>query len=324
MEKQYDFAGWATRHNVKCSDGRTITPNAFQHCDGQVVPLVWNHDHKDPFNVLGHAELEYRPEGVYTYCAFNDTEQGRNAKQLVQHGDVISLSIYANRLKQKGGDVLHGEIREVSLVLAGANPEAHIESVMAHGEEIEDEATIYAAEGIEIFHAEEQTKEKENMAEETKTPEEGKKEKTIADVYNEFTEEQKTVVHTMIGMALEDAKGDSDEEDKVEQIENLLDVLSDERSMFFNREEDFLSIFLYPELQSGVPYVHRDWDHDEAYYYDLDYSIGVCDPLYDVIVEEPDFVYPGYIEDYDDCNEQENECDRWIEILSEIDKHIVK
>jgi hypothetical protein len=116
----------------------------------------------------------------------------------------------------------------------------------------------------------------------------------------------------------------NDKEDKVEQIENLLDVLSDERSMFFNREEDFLSIFLYPELQSGVPYVHRDWDHDEAYYYGLDYSIGVCDPLYDVIVEKPDFVYPDYIEDYDDRTEQENECDRWIEILSEIDKHIVK
>ena len=112
----------------------------------------------------------------------------------------------------------------------------------------------------------------------------------------------------------------NDEEDKVKQIENLLDVLSDERSMFFNREEDFLSIFLYPELQSGVPYVHRDWDHDEAYYYGLDYSIGVCDPLYDVIVEEPDFVYPY---DIDDCAEQENECDRWIEILSEIGKHIV-
>ena len=115
----------------------------------------------------------------------------------------------------------------------------------------------------------------------------------------------------------------NDKEDKVEQIENLLDVLSDERSMFFNREEDFLSIFLYPELQSGVPYVHRDWDHDEAYYYDLDYSIGVCDPLYDVIVEEPDFVYPDDIEDYDDRTEQENECDRWIEILSEIGKHII-
>lgn len=115
----------------------------------------------------------------------------------------------------------------------------------------------------------------------------------------------------------------NDKEDKVEQIENLLDVLSDERSMFFNREDDFLSIFLYPELQSGVPYVHRDWDHDEAYYYGLDYSIGVCDPLYDVIVEEPDFVYPYDIDDYDDCAEQENECDRWIEILSEIGKHIL-
>jgi hypothetical protein len=115
-----------------------------------------------------------------------------------------------------------------------------------------------------------------------------------------------------------------DEEDKVEQIDNLVEVLSDESSMFFDREQEFLSIFLYPELQSGVPYVHRDWDHDEAYYDDLDYSIGECDPLYDVIVEESEFAYPDDIEDYDDRNEQENECDRWIEILSEIDKHIVK
>ena len=115
-----------------------------------------------------------------------------------------------------------------------------------------------------------------------------------------------------------------DEEDKVEQIENLLDVLSDERSMFFNREQEFLSIFLYPELQSGVPYVHIDWDHDEAYYDDLDYSIGECDPLYDVIVAEPEFAYPDDIEDYDDRNEQEDECDRWIEILSEIGKHILR
>ena len=116
----------------------------------------------------------------------------------------------------------------------------------------------------------------------------------------------------------------NDEEEKIKQIETLLDMLSDERSMFFNREEDFLSIFLYPELQSGVPYVHRDWDHDEAYYYGLDYSIGVCDPLYDVIVEEYDFICPDEIEDYDDPNEQENECDRWIEILSEIGKHILR
>ncbi len=115
-----------------------------------------------------------------------------------------------------------------------------------------------------------------------------------------------------------------DEEDKIKQIENLLDVLSDERSTFFDREGEFLSIFLHQELQSGVPYVHRDWDHDEAYYYDLDYSIGVCDPLYDVIVAEPEFAYPDDIDDYDNCAEQENECDRWIEILSEIDKHIVK
>ena len=132
MEK-YDFSGWATRHNVKCSDGRTIMPDAFKHHNGQVVPLVWNHQHNDPLNILGHARLEHRDEGVYAYCTFNDSEAGKMTKILVQHGDVSALSIYANQLKQNGGNVLHGAIREVSVVLAGANPEALIQSVIKHG-----------------------------------------------------------------------------------------------------------------------------------------------------------------------------------------------
>ena len=139
MEK-YDFSGWATRNDLKCSDGRTIRKNAFAHNDGKKVPLVWNHQHNDPLNVLGHALLENRDEGVYAYCTFNGTESGQNAKQLVAHGDVSSLSIYANQLKQQGGDVLHGLIREVSLVLAGANPGAYIDSVISHGEASEEEA----------------------------------------------------------------------------------------------------------------------------------------------------------------------------------------
>lgn len=113
------------------------------------------------------------------------------------------------------------------------------------------------------------------------------------------------------------------EEEKIHQVEKLIEVLSDEKSIFFNREGDFLSIYLYPELQGGIPYVHREWDHDESYYYDLDYSIGECDPLYDVIVEEAEVILPDEIEDYDDCAEQEDECDRWIEILSNIDRHIL-
>ena len=141
--KKYDFCGWATRNNRRCSDGRTIIRDAFKDNDGQTVPLVWNHQHNDPYNVLGHALLENRDDGVYAYCEFNDTEQGQNAKMLVNHGDIVSLSIYANQLRQNGGNVLHGMIREVSLVLAGANPGAYIENIISHGEESDEEAIIF-------------------------------------------------------------------------------------------------------------------------------------------------------------------------------------
>ena len=140
---QYDFSGWATRNNLRCADGRTIMKDAFKDNDGQRVPLVWNHQHAESTNVLGHALLENREEGVYAYCTFNDTEPARHAKQLVEHGDVSALSIYANKLKQNGGNVLHGAIREVSLVLAGANPGAFIDSIIKHGEESDEEAVIY-------------------------------------------------------------------------------------------------------------------------------------------------------------------------------------
>ena len=136
---KYDFSGWATKNNLRCSDGRTILKDAFKHNDGQTVPLVWNHQHNDPLNILGHALLENREEGVYAYCTFNETEGGRNAKQLVEHGDVTALSIYANQLKQQGGNVQHGVIREVSLVLAGANPGAFIDSILRHGESSDEE-----------------------------------------------------------------------------------------------------------------------------------------------------------------------------------------
>ena len=216
MEK-YDFSGWATRANLKCSDGRTIMKDAFKDCDGMTVPLVWNHQHNDPLNVLGHALLENRDEGVYAYGSFNDTELGREAKKMVDHGDVTALSIYANKLKQQGGNVLHGAIREVSLVLAGANPGAYIDSVMAHGEESEEEAVIFTGEDIEMYHTEEPKKveeekgEKETMAEEAKKPETENKEKTVQEVFDELTEEQKTVVYAIIGQALEDAGVDTNQ-----------------------------------------------------------------------------------------------------------------
>ena len=154
MGKKFDFGGWATKNNLRCSDGRVIIKDAFKHNDGQTVPLVWNHQHSDPLNVLGHAVLENRNEGVYAYCTFNSTEAGQNAKQLVEHGDVSALSLYANKLQQQGSNVLHGEIREVSLVLAGANPGAFIDSIIRHGEESDEEAVVYTGENLELAHAE--------------------------------------------------------------------------------------------------------------------------------------------------------------------------
>ena len=241
MEK-YDFSGWATRNNLKCSDGRTIKKDAFAHNDGQKVPLVWNHQHNDPLNVLGHALLENRDDGVYAYGKFNDTESGQNAKLLVQHGDVVALSIYANKLKQQGGNVLHGVIREVSLVLAGANPGAYIDSVIVHGEESEEEATIFTGENIELHNAEDEPKQEnevqevteQNEVQETKqengdnqmedenlkhadepaTENNEASEKTVEEVFNTLTEEQKNVVYAIIGQAVEDAENEKNEENE--------------------------------------------------------------------------------------------------------------
>ena len=187
---KYDFSGWATKNNLKCSDGRTIMKDAFKHNDGQTVPLVWNHQHNDPLNILGHALLENREEGVYAYCQFNDTEAGRNAKMLVEHGDVTALSIYANKLKQKGGNVEHGVIREVSLVLAGANPGAFIDSIIRHGESSDEEGVIYTGENLELYHAEENQNENEGKKEEVKEVD-NKKEKTVQEVFDTLNEEQK-------------------------------------------------------------------------------------------------------------------------------------
>lgn len=197
--EKYDFSGWATRNDIRCSDGRTIRRGAFAEQDGTTVPLVWNHNHADADNVLGHAILENRDQGVYAYCFFNDTKQGNNAKELVTHGDICSLSIFANQLKQNGGDVIHGAIREVSLVLAGANPGAKIENVMAHGDNSDEEAIIYNdSDEINLVHAEENTK----MEEEKKENEE----KTVKDVIDSMTEEQRNVTYALIGEAIERTK----------------------------------------------------------------------------------------------------------------------
>lgn len=196
MDKKYDFSGWATKANLKCSDGRTIMPDAFKHMDGATVPLVWNHQHNDPSEVLGHAALENRKEGVYAYCFFNDTESGVTARELVQHGDIVSLSIYANRLKQQGANVIHGDIRELSLVLAGANPEAFIDTVLAHSEDSTEEAVICPMEEISLYHA-------DSEPEKEKEPEKPDDDETIEDVFNTLSEKQKKAVYAIVGQVAE-------------------------------------------------------------------------------------------------------------------------
>lgn len=212
---EYDFSGYATRNDLLCGDGRTIRKNAFKENDGCKVPLVWNHEHNDPDAVLGHAILENRDDGVYAYGVFNDTKQGKTAKKLVQNGDVKSLSIWANQLKQIGSDVIHGNIRELSLVLAGANPGAYVDFVMAHSEDGED--TLYASydENIMIYHsAEPKEKKGENMDNNKNNPKDGENNedrKTVQDVIESMTKEQKDVMYAMIGQAL-DEDGEYDDE----------------------------------------------------------------------------------------------------------------
>lgn len=214
MDK-FDFGGWATRNDLLCNDGRVIRKNAFIDNNGCEVPLIWNHEHNDPNAVLGHAILENRDEGVYAYGVFNDTEQGQTAKKLLKNGDVRSLSIWANQLKQIGSDVIHGNIRELSLVLAGANPGAYVDFVMAHGDDEED--TLYASwdENIMLYHSDESKKkkgEKENVdGNQNKEVNKPEGEKTVNDVINSMTEEQKNVMYAMIGMACE---GEGEEDDK--------------------------------------------------------------------------------------------------------------
>lgn len=228
---KYDFSGWATRNNLKCSDGRVIMRDAFKGNDGKTVPLVWNHQHNDSANVLGHAQLENRYDGVYAYCKFNDTDSGRNAKLLVDNGDITQLSIYANRLKQNGAEVLHGEIREVSLVLAGANPGAYIDSVIRHGEASEEEGVIYTGENFTLCHADNEDNEEDSNME---------NEETVEDVFNTLSEKQKNVVYAIIGQALEDGAaevehGDYDDyyfehgDDEEETVEDVFNTLTEKQ-----------------------------------------------------------------------------------------------
>jgi hypothetical protein len=246
METSFDFCGWATRNDLKCSDGRVIRKDAFKHNDGQKVPLVWNHQHNSQDEVLGHAILENREEGVYAYCSFNDSDSGKTAKILVQHGDIDALSIYANQLQQQGPNVMHGNIREVSLVLAGANPGAFIESVLKHDEESDEECIIYTGENIDLAHAD---KDPENidLAHADKEPEkkedekvDNKEDKTIGEVFETLTEEQKTAVYAMLGQALKhgDEKEDPETNNNDEEDNTMKHNLFDDET---KKDENVLS-----------------------------------------------------------------------------------
>ena len=248
--KKFDFSGWATRNNLKCSDGLTIIKDAFKGNNNQKVPLVWNHQHNDPLNVLGHAVLENRDEGVYAYCTFNDTESGQAAKRVVEHGDVCALSIYANQLKKKGLNVVHGAIREVSLVLAGANPGAFIDAILSHGEASDEEAIIYTGEDITLCHAnDEEDLELEHKEEQMKKEEKdlelehAEGDETVADVFETLNEKQKTVVYALIGQALEEAEG-SDDKDSKGGKENM------KHNVFDNDNDDQGDVLSHADMQA--------------------------------------------------------------------------
>lgn len=252
----YDFGGWATRNDLKCSDGRTIRRDAFKDNDGCKVPLVWNHEHNDPNAVLGHAMLENRDDGVYAYGKFNDTEQGQHAKKLLQNGDIRSLSIWANQLKQIGSDVMHGNIRELSLVLSGANPGAYVDFVMAHGEGEED--TMYASydENIMLYHSDEPKEKKGEpyMGDDNKAPENSGSKKTIQEVIDSMTEEQQEVMYEMVGQALEengvsdDDSNDDEEEDGMKHNVFDKEEMQQPNVLSHSDEEAIISL----AKQSGV------------------------------------------------------------------------
>lgn len=279
MAIKADCSGWATKANMLCSDGRTILQNAFSECDGKTVPVVWNHEHNDPNAVLGHALLENRGDGVYAYITFNDTDAGQNAKKLVQHKDVDRLSIYANKLIQRGGDVIHGIIREVSLVLAGANPGAVIDTVIAHGEDSEIEGYIMSGEYIEnidtLSHSDDSEDKKDDLkgekavATETKnTSGKADGEKTVADVFNTLTEEQKTVVYAMIGQALEEAGVDTDEDDD-ENVQHSAEDDDETVADVFNTLTDKQKTVVYAIIgqaleEAGVDTDDEDGDENEG------------------------------------------------------------
>lgn len=283
MNKKFDFGGWATKNNLKCSDGRVIIRDAFKHNDGNTVPLVWNHQHNDPLNILGHAVLENRQEGVYAYCTFNNTEAGQNAKQLVEHGDVSALSIYANKLQQQGSNVLHGEIREVSLVLAGANPGAFIDSIIRHGEESDEEAVVYTGEYLELTHADNEEKEEPKEEEKIEHAEDKKEDKTVQDVFDTLNEEQKNVVYALIGQAIE-SKGQNENNKDNEGEPNM------KHNVFDKETENKETTLSHSEMQAIIADAKRYGSmKDSALAHGID-NIDFLFPDARTINNTPDFI----------------------------------
>lgn len=279
MEASYDFSGYATRNNIRCSDGRTIRQDAFKDCDGKKVPLVWNHSHHDANDVLGHAILENRNDGVYAYCTFNNSETGQHAKELVRHGDITSLSIYANKLKQQRGDVVHGVIREVSLVLAGANPEAFIDSVIMHGEYNEEDGIIYSGMDIELYHADSEES-KEDTKEEKEMP--NNDDRTVQDVLDTMNEEQLQTLYFLLGKAAEEAAQSNGGED---MKHNVFDDYED------NYRGDVLT---HSEMQEIINDGKRFGSLKESFLaHTQDYGIENIDYLFpeaQTINKVPDFI----------------------------------
>lgn len=293
----YDFCGWATKNDLRCSDGRTIRKNAFADCDGKTVPLVWQHDHDNPSNVLGHALLENRPEGVFMYGYFNNTEAAQNTKELVKNGDINSISIWANKLKQKGGDVLHGVIREVSLVLSGANPGAYITDIpsLTHGEDEGEfmDAILYT--GEDIMHADTSNNEPEppvepKPQEDKKMPNKPSDTRTVQDVFDEMTEEQKNVVYFLIGQALKDAGVSDDDSDEGDDMKHNV-FQNDDQGTFLSHDDmktilndakrcGSLKEAVIDNLEDGV-LAHADYGIDH-----IDYLF----PDARMINETPDFI----------------------------------
>lgn len=253
MSKSYDFAGWVTRANLRCTDGRIIMNDAFKDCDGKRVPLVWAHQHNSVDDVLGHMDLENRGEGVYGYGYFNETDSGQNAKELVRNGDVTAMSIYANQLKQEGSSVKHGVIREVSLVLAGANPGAFIDSVMMHADGTtytsEDEAQIYTGKIMEVIdmankleHADQAKEKQETPAAEK--PEEGNE--TIGEIFNTLSDKQKKAVYAIVGSIMDDEDGDDEEEDNSEEDD------ADMKHNVFDTETNPMDVISHDEMTAVI------------------------------------------------------------------------